>query len=236
MNKVGLHYEGHNIIEIGAVEVINRCITGKTFHEYIRPNRLIDKEAFRVHGIDDVFLKDKPKFSEIADKFLEFIKNSELIIHNAPFDIGFINYEFSRMSKKLLLIQDQCQVLDTLVMARKLFPGKKNNLNALCERYNIDNSNRMLHGALLDAEILAKIYLEMTKGQKIIDFSKKIENIKNNNKNTNDNLQIDQNNLKLKKVYANSEEINSHINFLKLIEKKNKKKSIWNTILSKNKI
>ena len=152
MNKLGVHYEGHNIIEIGAVEVINRRLTGRNFHVYIKPERLVDPEAFEVHGISDEFLEDCPSFAEIADEFLAYIRGAELIIHNASFDIGFMDYEFQKLNRDIPLTETFCQITDSLAMARELFPGKRNNLDALCDRYLIDNSKRTLHGALLDAE------------------------------------------------------------------------------------
>ncbi len=157
--------EGHRIIEIGCVELLNRKLTGKTYHRYIQPQRDIDAEAMEVHGITNEFLSDKPLFSAIAQEFQAFIRGAELIIHNAPFDIGFINYEFGLLGSAYGKVGDICSVIDTLVMARKLHPGQKNNLNALCRRYGIDNSKRELHGALLDSEILADVYLAMTGGQ-----------------------------------------------------------------------
>lgn len=160
----GAHYLGHRIIEIGCVEVINRRLTGNHYHVYIKPDRLVDEEAIRVHGITDAFLADKPPFSTIVDEFIQFIRGAELVIHNAPFDVGFMDYEFEKLGLGIKT-QQICSVTDTLVMARRLFPGKRNSLDALCSRYYIDNSHRTLHGALLDAEILADVYLLMTGGQ-----------------------------------------------------------------------
>lgn len=157
--------QGHRIIEIGCVELINRRLTGRHYHQYIQPGREIDEGAIEVHGITNEFLLDKPPFENIADEFLAFIKDAELIIHNAPFDVGFINHEFSQLGKTIGAVADYCQVLDTLVLARNKHPGQKNNLDALCKRYDVDNSQRDLHGALLDAEILADVYLAMTGGQ-----------------------------------------------------------------------
>jgi len=164
MNQLGAHYEGHCIIEIGAVEMINRRYTGNNFHIYIKPNRPVDPEAIKVHGITDEMLADKPDFSQIANEFIEYIKGAELLIHNAPFDVGFMDYEFAKLNLPIKT-NDICQVTDTLTMARQMYPGKKNNLDALCSRLGIDNSKRTLHGALLDAEILADVYLAMTGGQ-----------------------------------------------------------------------
>ena len=143
---------------------INRRLTGNHYHVYIKPDRLVDEEAIRVHGITDAFLADKPPFSAIVDEFIQFIRGAELVIHNAPFDVGFMDYEFEKLGLGLKT-QQICSVTDTLVMARRLFPGKRNSLDALCGRYYIDNSHRTLHGALLDAEILADVYLLMTGGQ-----------------------------------------------------------------------
>ncbi|WP_017348025.1 DNA polymerase III subunit epsilon [Pantoea sp. A4] len=171
MNMIGVHYEGHRIIEIGAVEVINRRLTGNNFHIYLKPDRLVDPEAFGVHGIADEFLADKPSFSDVADEFLEYIRGAELVIHNASFDIGFMDYEFSLLKRGIAKTDTFCKVTDSLAMARKLFPGKRNSLDALCSRYEIDNSKRTLHGALLDAEILSEVFLTMTGGQTSLVFA-----------------------------------------------------------------
>lgn len=171
MNQVGAHYEGHRIIEIGAVEVINRRLTGRNFHIYLKPDRLVDPEAFMVHGISDDFLLGQPSFADVVDEFLEFIRGAELVIHNAPFDIGFMDYEFAKLGRDLPKTETFCTITDSLVMARRLFPGKRNSLDALCNRYEIDNSKRTLHGALLDAQILADVYLIMTGGQTSLSFA-----------------------------------------------------------------
>ncbi len=157
--------QGHRIIEIGCVELINRKLTGNTFHTYVNPMREIEAEAIEVHGITNEFLIGKPLFKDVAHEFIDFIKGSELIIHNAPFDIGFMDHEFALMQAKLPKTHDICSVLDTLVMARRMRPGQKNNLDALCRFYNVDNTHRTYHGALLDSEILADVYLYMTGGQ-----------------------------------------------------------------------
>ena len=158
------HKLGHRIIEIGGVEMTNRRLTHRHFHRYLNPERAIDAGAQAVHGISIDFLQDKPRFAEIAAEFLDFIRGAELIIHNAPFDIGFLNAELARLD--MAPIETVCHaVRDTLRMAKEMYPGKKNNLNALCDRYGIDNSHRVLHGALLDAEILAEVYISMTRGQ-----------------------------------------------------------------------
>ncbi|HET7395465.1 MAG TPA: DNA polymerase III subunit epsilon [Gammaproteobacteria bacterium] len=157
--------EGHRIIEIGCVELVDRRLTENTFHEYLNPEREVDQGALDVHGLSDKFLADKPRFAEIADEFLKFVDGSELIIHNAGFDTGFINSELKRLDPDARDISERCTVLDTLELARRMHPGQKNSLDALCKRYNIDNSGRQLHGALLDAQILADVYLAMTGGQ-----------------------------------------------------------------------
>lgn len=156
--------QGHRVIEIGCVELIDRKLTGKHYHVYLNPEREVDEGAFRVHGISSEFLQDKPLFKEVVSEFLQFIGGAELIIHNAPFDLGFLNSELKHVHWKKK-IQDYCDVIDTLVLAREKHPGQRNSLDALCKRYDIDNSNRKLHGALLDAEILAFVYLAMTGGQ-----------------------------------------------------------------------
>ncbi|MGJ0490736.1 DNA polymerase III subunit epsilon [Methylobacter sp.] len=157
--------EGHRIIEIGCVELVNRRLTQNRFHVYINPDRTIDQGAIEVHGITNEFLEDKPRFEDIAEDFIAFIRGAELIIHNAPFDVGFINHEFSRLNNQTGNVADYSEVFDTLTFARKKHPGQRNSLDALCKRYGIDNSHRDLHGALLDAEILADVFLVMTGGQ-----------------------------------------------------------------------
>lgn len=157
---------GHRIIEIGCVELINRKLTGRHYHQYINPEREVDNGAIEVHGITNEFLVDKPVFSQIADEFMAFCEGAELVIHNAAFDVGFIDAELKRLrSPRWKSVAAHCGVLDTLAMAREKHPGQKNNLDALCKRYFVDNSQRDLHGALLDAEILADVYLVMTGGQ-----------------------------------------------------------------------
>ena len=163
--------QGHRIIEIGCVELVNRRLTGNHYHQYINPEREIDQGAIEVHGITNEFLDDKPVFARIAADFIEFIAGAELIIHNAPFDLGFLDAELQRMPQAQVGIKDLCAVIDTLVMARAKHPGQRNNLDALCQRYHVDNSQRDLHGALLDAEILADVYLAITGGQTAFQLS-----------------------------------------------------------------
>ena len=157
--------DGHRIIEVGCVEMVNRALTGNNFHMYLQPDREIDAEAIEVHGITNDFLADKPRFEEIAEDLVAYLEGAELIIHNAPFDIGFLNYELQLIGSQFKRMDDYCTVIDSLVMARDLFPGQRNSLDALCKRYEINNSHRTLHGALLDSEILADVYLAMTGGQ-----------------------------------------------------------------------
>lgn len=163
--------QGHRIIEIGCVEIIDRKLTGRHYHQYIKPQRAIDQGALEVHGITEEFLADKPVFSRIADEFLDFIRGSELVIHNAPFDIGFIEAEFKLLDPTSAPVSSYCKITDSLQLARSKHPGQRNNLDALCQRYAVDNSNRTLHGALLDAEILADVYLLMTGGQTSLGLS-----------------------------------------------------------------
>ncbi len=157
--------QGHRIIEIGCVELLNRRTTGNDYHQYIQPDREIDPAAIEVHGITNEFLKDKPRFGDIAADFVAYIDGAELIIHNAPFDVGFLNHELKLLGADYQPVDVSCTILDTLVLARQMHPGQRNSLDALCKRYEIDNSHREKHGALLDAEILAEVYLAMTGGQ-----------------------------------------------------------------------
>ncbi|CAM3643082.1 DNA polymerase III subunit epsilon [Parendozoicomonas haliclonae] len=156
---------GHRVIEIGCVELVNRRLTGNHYHVYINPEREVEASAIEVHGITNEFLVDKPVFSQIAEEFLAFVKGAELVIHNAPFDVGFINHEFNLLARSPGAIEDYCRITDSLMLARKKHPGQRNSLDALCKRYGVDNSSRTLHGALLDSEILADVYLLMTGGQ-----------------------------------------------------------------------
>ncbi len=156
---------GHRVIEIGCIELINRRFTHNNFHHYINPEREVEVGALKVHGITNAFLQNKPTFEAIYRDFVEYVEGAQLIIHNAPFDVGFLNHEFKLLNRKNKNIDTFCTVLDTLTMAREKHPGQRNSLDALCKRYSVNNSNRKLHGALLDAELLAKVYLAMTGGQ-----------------------------------------------------------------------
>lgn len=162
--------QGHRVIEIGCVEIENRRLTGRHYHCYLNPDREIDDGAVQVHGITSQFLTDKPRFKQVAAEFLDFVRGAELVIHNAPFDLGFLNHELQLIDQTHESMEAQCAVIDTLVMARKKHPGQRNSLDALCKRYDVDNSQRDLHGALLDAEILADVYLLMTGGQTILQL------------------------------------------------------------------
>ncbi|WP_285275307.1 DNA polymerase III subunit epsilon [Halopseudomonas bauzanensis] len=163
--------EGHRIIEIGCVELLDRRLTGRHFHVYINPQREVEEGAFAVHGISDAFLADKPLFSDVVDDFMAFIKGARLVIHNAAFDVGFIDAELQLLGGRHGQVVDHCSVVDTLRIARDKHPGQRNSLDALCKRYGVDNSQRDLHGALLDAEILADVYLIMTGGQTALSLS-----------------------------------------------------------------
>ena len=157
--------QGHRIIEIGAVELVNRRKTGRTFHRYLRPDREVDRGAIQVHGLTNEFLAQQPRFADVVDELIEFINGAELIIHNAAFDLAFLDAELKRLPGPLRTARSFCGVIDTLPMARQMHPGQRNSLDALCKRYSIDNSHRELHGALLDAQILLEVYLAMTGGQ-----------------------------------------------------------------------
>ena len=222
MNQLGAHYEGHGIIEIGAVELVNRRYTGNNFHIYINPNRPVDPEAIKVHGITDEMLADKPEFKAVAQEFLDYIKGAELLIHNAPFDVGFMDYEFRKIGLDVKTT-DICVVTDTLQMARQMYPGKRNNLDALCDRLGIDNSKRTLHGALLDAEILADVYLSMTGGQTSL-FAEEDEDVpviiaatEENKIEPEQNAVVFSDNLNV--LQPNEGEIQAHLELLKMINK-----------------
>lgn len=217
--------EGHRIIEIGCVEMVKRRLTGKRFHVYINPDRIIDEGAIAVHGITNQFLDDKPHFEQIVEDFIAFINGAELVIHNAPFDVGFINHEFSRLKNKAGTITDYSEVFDTLAFARKKHPGQRNSLDALCKRYSVDNSHRDLHGALLDAEILADVFLLMTGGQSsLLDEAQ--TGISESSTNTEvKRMPVDRPELKV--IRCNDEELTAHQQRLEAI-KKASGVCIWN--------
>jgi len=207
--------QGHRIIEIGCVEMVNRRLTGRTFQHYLNPEREIDPGAQEVHGLSTAFLSDKPMFGDIAEDLLAFIGDGELVIHNAPFDVGFLDAEFARLGPEPVRVQDICPVLDTLVLAREMHPGQRNSLDALCKRYQVDNSQRELHGALLDARILAEVYLAMTGGQAALSLgtegasSSVREQVER---------RVDREGLELVVVRATAEEIEAHEASLDRIE------------------
>ena len=207
--------DGHRIIEIGCLELINRRLTKRYFHCYLNPGRDSEAGALAVHGLTTEFLMDKPEFRAISDELLEFIQGSQLIIHNAPFDIGFLDNEFKLTKKKYKKITDYCQILDTLPLARQLHPGQRNNLDALCKRYAIDNSKREKHGALLDAELLARVYLAMTGGQTHVSAKEHIVHVLPTIK----PKKIINESVTLPIIYANDEELNAHQNRLTSIKK-----------------
>jgi DNA polymerase III subunit epsilon len=169
--------QGHRIIEIGCVELVNRRPSGRTFQRYLNPERAIDPGAEAVHGLSSAFLANQSKFVQIVDEFLGFVAGAELIIHNAPFDVGFLDHEFGRLPPPQRLLTDVCTILDTLSLARQLHPGQRNSLDALCKRYGVDNSIRDLHGALLDARILADVYLAMTGGQGALTLHSHVDSV-----------------------------------------------------------
>ncbi len=212
--------DGHRVIEIGCVEIENRRITGREYHCYLNPEREIDEGAARVHGLTLDKLRDKPLFQDVAEEFLDFIRDSELVIHNAKFDVGFLDSELSIIKHDLRSIEKHALVLDTLALAREMHPGKKNSLDALCNRYMVDRSMRQVHGALIDADLLAKVYLAMTGGQDTFD----LEEISNNDLLAKEvNVSKEQ----LSQIFrqANADEIQAHEEFL---DKMSKDKScLW---------
>lgn len=216
---------GHRIIEIGCVELINRRLTGRHYHQYINPEREVDQGAIEVHGITNEFLADKPSFAAIADEFWEFIRGAELVIHNAGFDIGFLNHEFARLNRPP--VTSECTVLDTLALARQKHPGQKNSLDALCKRYGVDNSHRDLHGALLDSEILADVYLLMTGGQTALELGSDAPDAAQQVSGPVSMGRISSDRRPLRIIYASAEELEAHQNKLKAIDKASGGSCIW---------
>ncbi len=227
MNQFGAHYEGHCIIEIGAVEMLNRRYTGRKLHLYIKPDREVDPDAIKVHGITDEMLADKPDFAAVAQEFIEFIRGAELLIHNAPFDVGFMDYEFAKHQLNVKT-EDICLVTDTLQMARQMYPGKRNSLDALCDRLGIDNSKRTLHGALLDAEILGDVYLSMTGGQTSLFDDNEPEIIVSAAQTQGKSAVGFTQDLLL--LQPSEEERQAHSEYLKLINKKSKDNCLWDKL------
>jgi len=200
--------QGNRIIEIGCVEIVNRKITENTYHQYIQPDRESEEGAFEVHGISTEFLADKPRFVDIVEDFMKFINGAELIIHNAPFDIGFLDHELGMLDPVWGKVSDHCQVTDSLVMARKKHPGQKNNLDALCKRYDVNNARRELHGALLDSELLAEVYLRLTGGQETLALGAEGSSSKEGQ--VSPIRRVDSNRPQLNVVRADVEELKSH--------------------------
>ena len=216
---------GHRIIEIGCVEMVNRRLTGKHFHQYINPERQVEAGAFEVHGISDSFLADKPVFAKIAQEFIDFVTGAELVIHNAPFDIGFLNNELRLDGQRFDAVDNSCSVVDTLAMARNKHPGQKNSLDALCKRYGVDNSQRDLHGALLDAEILADVYLLMTGGQTSLVLGGEDSQGSAEGGSTFTPLTAERQPLLI--VSANAEELNAHQDYLQALDKASDGGCVW---------
>jgi DNA polymerase-3 subunit epsilon len=215
--------QGHRIIEIGCVEMINRRLTGNNFHQYLQPDREIDRGAVEVHGITNEFLVDKPRFTDLASDFMAYIAGAELIIHNAPFDVGFLNHELRRLEGKWGGLGEYCTVIDTLAMAKKLHPGQRNSLDALCRRYEIDNSHRELHGALLDSEILAEVYLAMTGGQTVL----LLDGQSGEEGRGNTVMRLAGDRTPLKVVQATEAELHSHRERLEAIEQASGGNCVW---------
>lgn len=208
----GLEYrQGHRIIEIGCVELINRKLTGNNYHVYLNPEREIDPGAIEIHGITNEFLQDKPVFQDVYSQVLDYLRGAELIIHNAAFDVGFLDSELDRADPQCAHIEQLCSVYDTLLQARKMFPGQRNDLDSLCKRYEINNSHRELHGALLDAEILADVYLCMTGGQTTLSLDANTNNELDGQLNS---KKIDFTVLSLPLVNPSEQEMENHVEWI----------------------
>ena len=211
--------EGHRIIEIGCVELMDRRLTGRHFHVYINPQREVEEGAFAVHGISDEFLADKPLFADVVDDFMRFVSGARLVIHNAAFDIGFLDAELALLKAGHGSMGDHCSVVDTLLMAREKHPGQRNSLDALCKRYGVDNSQRDLHGALLDAEILADVYLIMTGGQTALTLAGQGSDQDAGADGISVIRRLDPDRSRLKVIQASAEELEAHGERLAAIEK-----------------
>lgn len=223
--------QGHRIIEIGCVELHNRKLTGNRYHSYMNPEREVDQGAIEVHGITDNFLRDKPLFAQVARDFMDFVAGAELIIHNAPFDIGFLNSELQRLESDFPPLDQTSSVIDTLVMARRKHPGQRNNLDALCQRYGVDNSQRDLHGALLDAEILADVYLTMTGGQTTFQLSDEGVDSNDTGPGGQQIRRLDANRKTLAVIRATAEELARHEAQLDTIARQSGGKVLWRELL-----
>ena len=221
---------GHRIIEIGCVEIVNRRVTGRTFHRYLNPERAIDEGAMAVHGIKRADLDDKPKFAEVAEELITFIADAELVIHNAAFDVAFLDAELARLVGARRAVGALCRVLDSLALARSMHPGQRNNLDALCKRYDVDNSRRDLHGALLDAQILADVYLAMTGGQVGLALSETTAPIRAANDGQAVVPVLVRGATPLCVVMATEEEALAHESMLKIIAKASGGKLLWTPV------
>ena len=217
---------GHRIIEIGCVELVNRRSTQQSFHRYVNPGRSVDLGALEVHGIDDEFLATQPPFQDIAAEFLDFVSGSELVIHNADFDVAFINGELGRLELTTGDIAQCCEILDTLVLARRLHPGQRNSLDALAKRYQVDNSKRELHGALLDAQILAEVYLAMTGGQASLSLDGDGDGDRVRAQTHKAEL-VDRDGLRLVVPSASAEELAAHQAMLKALASQREAPTLW---------
>ena len=213
---------GDRIIEIGCVELLNRKLTGNNLHLYLNPERDSHEDALKVHGISNEFLRDKPKFAEVVDEVLAYLQDAELIIHNAPFDIGFLNKELELVGRQPLSHYIQ-GVVDTLAMAKDLYPGKRNSLDALCDRLEVDNSGRTLHGALLDAELLADVYINMTRGQNALMMDEQV----GTSQQSGNKPKADLSRLQLPVIRATEQELNLHEEVLTQIDKASGGKTVW---------
>lgn len=218
--------QGHRVIEIGCIELLNRRLTRRQFHVYLQPDRAIDADAIRVHGLTNQFLASQPRFPDIAEEFLHFVRDAELIIHNAPFDLGFLNHELRRCGRGQTVLEQICTVEDTLLMARQRHPGQRNSLDALCKRYNVDNSQRTLHGALLDAEILADVYLAMTRQQDSLFVPATVASATVNPDSAR-RAALRQNRPPLPVIRADAEECAAHALYLDLLDKSSGGSCVW---------
>lgn len=219
--------QGHRVIEIGCVELVNRRKTGRKFHRYLRPDRPIDRAAQHVHGITDDFLAQQPRFADVVDELIEFVNGAELVIHNAAFDIAFLDAELQRLPGAARKMRDLCSVIDTLPLARQMHPGQRNSLDALCKRYSVDNSHRELHGALLDAQILLDVYLAMTGGQTAL--------ILGETEQQSAAIAVEltvavRPQGELRVVAASADELAAHERVLAAVDKASGKKTIWRTM------
>ncbi len=220
--------QGHRIIELGCIEMQNRQFTGNNLHLYFNPEREVDAGAVKVHGLTNAFLSDKPLFAAQIDEIIAYLRDAELIIHNAPFDVGFLNHEFRLVGRQYQKVESYCQILDTLVMARNKHPGQRNSLDALCSRYAIDNSSRQFHGALLDSQLLGQVYLRMTGGQTQL-FANQDDG---ENEVANDVQRLAQDRQPLPVIEPTAEEIQAHQAYLTALREKNDGQCVWDRVES----